>query len=78
MLSKHDVVDALAPLQTLKVDLTHIGPAQRELMHDLDVVGPPTMIFFQPDQQEVKDGRLIGEFGAKDVLEAAMAARSGT
>ncbi|TXH85550.1 MAG: protein-disulfide reductase DsbD [Rhizobium sp.] len=78
VLSKHDVVDALAPLQTLKVDLTHIGPAQRELMHDLDVVGPPTMIFFQPDQQEVKDGRLIGEFGAKDVLEAAMAARSGT
>jgi thiol:disulfide interchange protein DsbD len=76
--SKPEVADALAPLKTFKVDLTNIGPDQRELMRELNVVGPPTMIFFRPDRQETVDGRLIGEFGADDVLKAATAASTGT
>lgn len=76
--SRPEVADALAPLKTFKVDLTNIGPDQRELMRELNVVGPPTMIFFRPDRQEVVDGRLIGEFGADDVLKAASAASTGT
>lgn len=75
--SRPDVADALAPLKSFKVDLTNIGPDQRELMRALDVVGPPTMIFFRADQQQVSGGRLIGEFGASDVLKAASAARNG-
>lgn len=77
VLSKPDVINALAPLQTLKVDLTAIGPSQRELMRDLNVVGPPTMIFIRPDRQEATDARLVGEFGANDVLEAAKAVQTG-
>lgn len=77
VLSKPDVINALAPLQTLKVDLTEIGPSQRDLMRDLNVVGPPTMIFIRPDQQEATDARLVGEFSADDVLEAAKAAQTG-
>ncbi|MFK0166580.1 protein-disulfide reductase DsbD [Rhizobium sp. NPDC090279] len=77
VLSKPDVIDALKPLQAIKVDLTDIGPAQRELMRDMNVVGPPTMIFIRPDQREAKNARLIGEFGADDVLEAAKAAQAG-
>ncbi|MGV1761718.1 protein-disulfide reductase DsbD [Rhizobium sp. A22-96] len=76
--SRPEVAGALAPLKTFKVDLTNIGPDQRELMRELNVVGPPTMIFFHPDRQEAVDGRLIGEFGADDVLKAAAAASTGT
>jgi thiol:disulfide interchange protein DsbD len=78
ILSRTDVAEALSPLQTLKVDLSSITPAQRELMRDLDVVGPPTMVFFQADRQEAADDRLIGEFGADDLLKAIAAAKVGS
>jgi thiol:disulfide interchange protein DsbD len=76
--SRPEVIDALSPLKTLKVDLTHITPAQRALMRELEVVGPPTMILFRPDHQQAVDGRLIGEFSASDVLKAVAAAKAGT
>lgn len=74
--SQPDVADALAPLKAYKVDLTNIGPEQRELMRKLDVVGPPTMIFLQADRYRTGK-RLVGEFGADEVLKAAAATRSG-
>lgn len=77
ILSDMEVTEALRPLTTLKVDLTNIGPAQRELMRDLEVVGPPTMIFKRPDGQQSRQ-RLIGEFEKDDVIEAARAAGSKT
>jgi thiol:disulfide interchange protein DsbD len=75
--SRPDIARALSGLKTLKVDLTDIKPAQRALMRELDVVGPPTMIFFRGDRQEAANGRLIGEFGAPDLLRAVSDARSG-
>jgi thiol:disulfide interchange protein DsbD len=76
--SRPEIAQALSPLRTLKVDLTHIDPAQRALMRELDVVGPPTMIFFRGDRQEAANGRLVGEFGASDVLQAVSEARDGS
>ncbi|TCR79581.1 protein-disulfide reductase DsbD [Rhizobium sp. BK376] len=75
--SRPDVADALSPLKTFKIDLTNVGPEQRELMRALNVVGPPTMIFFQADREQA-GGRLIGEFGTDEVLKAASAAKSGS
>lgn len=75
--SRPEVTDALSPLKTFKVDLTNIAPEQRDLMRELDVVGPPTMIFFPADREQA-GGRLIGEFGSVEVLKAAAAARTGT
>jgi len=74
--SSPDVANALAPLKTFKVDLTHISPEQRELMRELNVVGPPTMIFLPSDRRQTGK-RLVGEFGTDDVLEAAAATRNG-
>ncbi|UFW66986.1 protein-disulfide reductase DsbD (plasmid) [Rhizobium laguerreae] len=76
--SRPEIAQALSSLKTLKVDLTNIDPAQRALMRELDVVGPPTMIFFGRDRQEAANGRLVGEFGAADVLRAVSDARSGS
>lgn len=78
ILSRPDVAQALSPLQVLKVDLTNITAAQRELMHNLDVVGPPTMIFFQADRQEAEADRLIGEFGTSDLLKSVEAVKLGS
>ncbi|WP_411906940.1 protein-disulfide reductase DsbD [Rhizobium mayense] len=75
--SRPEVTDALSPLKTFKVDLTNIAPEQRDLMRELDVVGPPTMIFLPADREQT-GGRLIGEFGSDEVLKAAAAARTGT
>jgi thiol:disulfide interchange protein DsbD len=75
--SQQKIADALTALKTFKVDLTNISADQRDLMRALDIVGPPTMIFFRPDHQEAKGGRLIGEIGADDVLKAALAAKAG-
>ena len=74
--SSPDVANALAPLKMFKIDLTNIGPEQRELMRALNVVGPPTMIFLPSDRQQTGK-RLVGEFGTDDVLKAAAATRSG-
>lgn len=76
--SQKKIADALTPLKTFKVDLTNIGADQRDLMRALDVVGPPTMIFFRADQREAKAGRLVGEFGADQVLKAVSVAGAGT
>ena len=75
--SQPKIADALRPLKMFKVDLTNINADQRDLMRALDVVGPPTMIFFRADQRETKGGHLVGEFGAGDVLKAASAASAG-
>lgn len=83
--SQPDVAAALTSLNTIRVDLTDIGSTQRALMRELDVVGPPTLIFFDRDQRQTVNGRLIGEFNADDVLRAAavvnmnrVASRGGT
>lgn len=78
ILSRPDIAAALSRFQTLKVDLSDISPPQRDLMRDLGVVGPPTMVFFKADRQEAIDGRLIGEFGTDDVMKAAAAANVGS
>lgn len=75
VLSSPEVASALEPVNTLEVDLTNLGPEQRELMRALDVVGPPTMIFFRPDRMPVTGGRLLGEIKARDVVKAALASR---
>jgi thiol:disulfide interchange protein DsbD len=76
--SQQKIADALTALKTFKVDLTNINADQRDLMRALDVVGPPTMIFFRADQREAKGDRLIGEIGADQVLKAVSVAGAGT
>jgi thiol:disulfide interchange protein DsbD len=74
--SRRDVAEALSPLATLKIDLTDIGPGERELMGKLGVVGPPTMVFYRPDRAENGPAKLVGEFGADDLLRAVRDARN--
>ncbi|NLS00717.1 protein-disulfide reductase DsbD [Rhizobium sp. P38BS-XIX] len=78
VLTRADVAEALGPLKAIKVDLSSMTPAERDLMRSLDVVGPPTMMLFTADRHEINDVRLVGEFGANDLLKAIATAKSGS
>lgn len=55
------VIASLDGFQRVKVDLTALDPANQEMMRDLAVVGPPTMIFFDSNSKEASGSRLIGD-----------------
>ncbi|GAA0592646.1 protein-disulfide reductase DsbD [Paenochrobactrum glaciei] len=50
----------LADFDLIKVDLSDVTPENDELMRQLRVAGPPTMIFFNEHSKEVADTRLVG------------------
>lgn len=61
----------LAGFQLLELDLTEDDPARTALMKELDVVGPPTMLFVDERAREVPGSRLIGDITASGFLAAA-------
>ena len=60
------VIKALGPFKCLQADVTHYDHADRTLQNLLNITGPPTLIFFQPNGKEA--ARLVGETEAKTLL----------
>lgn len=69
---------ALASVVRLRADVTAGDSAQRALMRDLQVMGPPTVMLFDALGHELRQDRLVGDFSAADLLErvASVANRS--
>lgn len=65
------VTDSLAGFRRIKVDLSRLDDANRSLMQELAVVGPPTMIFFAPDAAEADGTRLVGEVSIDSIVASA-------
>lgn len=63
------VQSALAGAQLLRPDVTDDSPEARQLMGELGVVGPPTILFIGPDGQERRAARVVGELSASDFLQ---------
>jgi len=59
-----DVRDALSDVAALQVDVTDYDAADRALMRELNVFGPPTVLFYRPNGNEAEDQRLIGKIDA--------------
>ena len=70
------VADALDGVRLVSVDLSEITEANQSLMKELQVVGPPTMLFLDRDNQEVQDTRLVGEITADTVTVSASSAKA--
>ncbi|PSJ58945.1 protein-disulfide reductase DsbD [Pseudaminobacter soli (ex Li et al. 2025)] len=71
-----EVADSLSGFRRVKVDLSRFDDANRSLMRELAVVGPPTMIFFASDATEADHTRLVGEVSVDSlVASAAQASR---
>lgn len=64
---------ALDGLDLVEVDLTDVSGAKKELMQEMGVAGPPTMIFFDGKAREAKGTRLVGDFGVGDLTASAHA-----
>ena len=68
VLSSPDIHQGLRDVERIKVDLTSLNSDNQELMKNLAVVGPPTMIFFDRSGKEVAGSRLVGEITSSAVL----------
>lgn len=58
------VVAFLADYTLLKLDMTDNTPAHQAVLRNLQVFGPPTMLFFTDQGEEVSGSRLIGHISA--------------
>ncbi|GGA86151.1 hypothetical protein GCM10011491_12200 [Brucella endophytica] len=61
ILSAPEIVTGLKGFQRVKVDLTTLDEAKQDLMRDLAVIGPPTVVFFDASGAELNGSRLIGD-----------------
>lgn len=64
-----EVIRAMAGVQRLRPDLTAYDAQDRALLTHLDVMGPPTLLFFGGNGQERRDQRIVGEIGPDAFLE---------
>lgn len=63
-----EVRRALEPVTALQVDVTAYDATDRELLAQLGVIGPPTILFYGTDGNERKSHRLIGEVDANGFI----------
>lgn len=66
--SAADVVDALAPYTLLQIDMTDNTPAQQALLDELGLFGPPAILFYGRDGEELPDARVLGEMDRDEFL----------
>lgn len=67
--AKANVQDALKNFIVLRADITNDDAADQELLHQYNVIAPPTILFFNPDGAELKNLRIIGEKGPQQFLQ---------
>lgn len=65
------VRNSLQDFNLIKVDLSSIDPAKEEMMKQLQVAGPPTMLFFDESGKEVSGSRLVGSVSVTSLTASA-------
>nr|WP_314914732.1 protein-disulfide reductase DsbD [Acinetobacter harbinensis] len=63
------VQQAIQNVTRIKLDLTQYEPSQDVLLKQLQVLGPPTLLFLQPNQHERRNLRLTGTYTAAQLIE---------
>ncbi|HTN34212.1 MAG TPA: protein-disulfide reductase DsbD, partial [Marinobacter sp.] len=63
------VVQALSPYTLLQIDLTDNTPAQQALLNELGLFGPPAILFYHSDGQELSNYRVLGEMNKREFME---------
>lgn len=72
VLSDAAVRAELGRFNLIKLDVSSNAPEQQKMMRNLQVVGPPTMIFVSPEGREAVGTRLVGDV-TRAALQAAAA-----
>jgi thiol:disulfide interchange protein DsbD len=63
------VQERLKTVQILKADLTDMKEESKELLKKFGLFGPPAILFFDEQGQEIKTARLIGEQESTHLVE---------
>lgn len=71
--SDPQVRHALSDMVLLRADVTRSELGQLALMRQHQVIGPPTVMLFDTTGAELRDARLVGEFGVSDLLQRLLA-----
>lgn len=59
---------ALSDTVILQADVTQHTDADKALLKQFNLIGPPAILFFSPERNELSDYRIIGYVDAKDFL----------
>lgn len=59
--SQQDVMAMNDSLQIVQLDVTAFNSGHKELLNRLHLAGPPAILFFGPDGEEIESSRLLGE-----------------
>jgi len=63
------VREALSQVLLLQADVTQNSPTDQVLLKKFDLIGPPAILFFGPDQQERSAYRVVGYLKADKFLD---------
>ena len=63
-----DVQQALQGYALIQLDLSDYDPSQDALLKKFEILGPPTLLFFDTAAQEQRDLRLTGAFKAEQLI----------
>ena len=66
--AREEVQRQLAGMLLVRADLTHFDLSSKNLMQRFAVVGPPTVVFLNPDGTEIADARVVGDIGVDGFL----------
>jgi len=67
--SDRDVIQALAPYTLLQIDMTDNTPAQQALLNELGLFGPPAILFYRNNGEELREARVLGEMNRAQFLD---------
>ncbi|WP_240470572.1 protein-disulfide reductase DsbD [Halomonas halocynthiae] len=77
-----EVQAALADVSLLRPDVTKNNAADKALMQEFGIIGPPTLLLIGPDGEERRAQRIIGELSAEDfmarLLQAGLSQKAAT
>ncbi|EXT38533.1 protein-disulfide reductase DsbD, partial [Acinetobacter sp. 25977_8] len=69
ILKAPEVQSALAPYYLIKLDLSHYDQSHEALLKQWNILGPPTYLFLNKQQQEIRSLRLTGAFSQQELLQ---------
>ena len=68
ILKSAQVQQALAPYFLIKLDLSQYNASHQMLLNQWEILGPPTYLFLNEQQQEIRGLRLTGAFSEAELL----------
>ena len=68
ILKATNVQQALQDFYLIKLDLSEYDAGHQALLNERDILGPPTYLFLNAEQQEIRNLRLTGAFSEQELL----------